>query len=105
MTDVEALAIKLREAKETIRQLQARLKEVEAERDRYGRIELRKPLTDDEWITVSEWCKEVDQFVQDYTTGPVVPFEDIVREVEEQVQAWELEDQAQAGREAREPAA
>ena len=105
MNELETLAAKLREAEETIRQLQARLKEVEAERDRYGGVEFLMPYTTDEWVAVADWCKGTDQMIEDYTKGPVVPFEDIVREVEEQARAFELEQQSKSSEGAREPAA
>jgi flagellar biosynthesis chaperone FliJ len=105
MTDVEALAAKLREAEETIRQLQARLKEVEAERDRYGQVRVYKPFSKDEWSSVADLCRGTDQMIEDYTTGQVVPFEEIVREVEERVREYEQEEQAKKDAVAREPAA
>jgi hypothetical protein len=102
MSDIEALAAKLREAEETNRQLEARLKEVEEQRDRYGAMQFLVPDTKDEWISVAEWCNGNDRMVEEYTKGPVYPFDDLVREIEERVRAGEFEPHS---KDAREPAA
>jgi hypothetical protein len=104
MSDIETLAAKLREAEETNRRLQARLKEVEAERDKYGETAFYAPYTQ-ERKTVAQWCKETDEFEEQIRTGQTVPFDSILSEVEELIRSFEREDLAKAAATAREPAA